>query len=624
MSSRVRNHSLVVAFLLLFACGDNADTLPGDAGVDSAGDVDAPPDAPVDCTAASDCDDDDACTTDTCNADHHCEHAPTVVDDSIACTTDACNPATGEVTHVPVDSMCEQDGKSCTVATCSATTGCSEAPMDALCDDNASCSTDSCSSNGPGATGCVYVLNDSACSDSAECSIDACSPGTAGADATSGCVYTADAAVCGTNATCSSSFDCLCDSGYTGNGLTCTGAMCDSLSDPSNGTVSATNGGLYPSTATYACDGGFELSSSTPRTCNTDGTWSGAAPTCRAITFFVVRVGDGVATLDPVSAAVFLEERDVGGAVLRTIALPTAANGNHAAFTLQGTASAEGGLSRSDDGRYVMLGGYDAVPGVASINSTGNLSSDATPTNRIVARVSADGTVDTTTRLVDAFNGSSIRGVASSDGTAFWATGNSGSGSTGGVHYVTLGSTGTTVRVSGTQNNLRHAHVFGGQLYVSSAAGNMTRGVLAVGSGLPTTTGQTAVRVAPFPSTLSANSFAVLDLNPDVAGPDTIYLAFDQAGVAGTANIQKWTFDGTTWAQATFAPTLTGTVIPMATGLTTWLEGSAVHIVMATSETPSRLVKIVDDGTTTTPAASVLDTATANTAFRGIARSPTP
>jgi hypothetical protein len=149
--------------------------------------------------------------------------------------------------------------------------------------------------------------------------------------------------------------------------------------------------------------------------------------------------------------------------------------------------------------------------------------------------------------------------------------------------------------------------------------------VLAVGSGTPTTTGQVAAQVAPFPNTLSPNSFAVLDLNPVVNGVDTIYLAFDQAGVAGTANVQKWTYDGNAWTQATFAPTLTGTAVPNGLGLATWLEGSAVHIIMTTNEgSTSRLIEIVDNGTATTPAATVLATAPTNTAFRGVARSPTP
>jgi hypothetical protein len=632
MSSRARNRScllgsLTVGFLFLCACGDDREVLRDDAGVEAGADagadasVDGPGDVPVGCTVAADCDDDNACTTDTCNTAHACEHAATAVDDSIACTVDACDTTTGAVTHTTDDAMCEQDGKTCTVATCSATTGCTETPTDSVCNDDATCSTETCSPTGPGATGCVYVLDNAACVDTAECSVDACNPGP-GADATTGCAYTQDASVCDTNATCSTSFDCTCGAGYTGTGLTCSGIACDSLSAPSNGAVSTTNGGLYPSTATYTCNTGFAAITSVTRSCNADGTWAGAAPACDP-TFFVVRVGDGVDSLGAESTAVFLEERDRGGTVLRTIALPTAANGVQAAFTLQGTASAEGGLSRSADGRYVTLAGYAATTGIANINATLNRTADATPTNRVVARVAADGTIDTSTLLLNAFSGGSVRGASSSDGTAFWASGTS-SGSTGGIHYAPLGNAAATTIVSTTQSNLRHTHVFGSQLYSSSGSGTATRGVMAVGSGLPTTSGQTSTPVVTIASGLAANSFAVLDLNQTVVGMDTVYIAFDSGGTVGTVNLQKWTFDGTAWTQATFTPSVTGTVVPLTIGLTTWLDGSAVHIIVSTNESPSRLLEIVDDGLTTTPAATVLATAATNTAFRGVATSPTP
>jgi hypothetical protein len=46
------------------------------------------------------------------------------------------------------------------------------------------------------------------------------------------------------------------------------------------GTVEVSNGGTYPSTATYACEGGSPPSDGdAERTCQTDGTWSGTAPT---------------------------------------------------------------------------------------------------------------------------------------------------------------------------------------------------------------------------------------------------------------------------------------------------------------------------------------------------------
>ena len=49
--------------------------------------------------------------------------------------------------------------------------------------------------------------------------------------------------------------------------------------NPANGMVSfsATTPG---SSATYTCNTGYQLVGTSPRTCQSDGTWSGSDPTC--------------------------------------------------------------------------------------------------------------------------------------------------------------------------------------------------------------------------------------------------------------------------------------------------------------------------------------------------------
>ena len=39
-------------------------------------------------------------------------------------------------------------------------------------------------------------------------------------------------------------------------------------------------GGVFGDTVTYTCDAGFDLSGDVMRTCESDGQWSGSAPTC--------------------------------------------------------------------------------------------------------------------------------------------------------------------------------------------------------------------------------------------------------------------------------------------------------------------------------------------------------
>jgi hypothetical protein len=516
-----------------------------------------------------------------------------------------------------MDSLCEADGASCTVAHCDAAAGCSEVPTNAMCDDGATCSTDTCDPMAGGAdatTGCVYALDDTACTDAAECSTDACSPGTSGADATTGCLYTADATACDANATCSSGFDCTCNTGYMGDGLTCSAVTvtCDTLAAPAHGSVNVDNGGIFPSTATYTCDRGYAIAPSATRTCGNDGHWSGAAPTCDA-TVFVVRVGDGSASLSSAATALFVEERSsVDGSLVRTLTIPATGTG---ALTQSGSATSEGWINRSTDGRYVVFPGYAADAGTASIAGTTNLSTDAAPVNRGVGRIDSDGTVDTSTRLVDAFSAGNPRGVASADGTGFWITGN-GAGSTSGTFYVTFGGTGAGVRLD--TGTVTDAFIADGQLYNAS-----TSAVNAVGTGLPTTAGQTDTAIA---SVSSIRSFALVDTDA-TAGADTLYIAVDSSsGVAGVINVQKFTLDTmtSTWSKdAAFAPQLAGVSGGGSgvRGLTAWFDGGHAHVVATLAVTSAnRLVSFVDDSET--PTVNVLATAGANTVFRGVAPSP--
>ena len=58
--------------------------------------------------------------------------------------------------------------------------------------------------------------------------------------------------------------------------FTCVGVPCTALAAPQRGSVNVTNGGHYPSTATYMCQSGRNVT----RTCGTDGKWSGVTPAC--------------------------------------------------------------------------------------------------------------------------------------------------------------------------------------------------------------------------------------------------------------------------------------------------------------------------------------------------------
>src|SRR5262245_14351096 len=84
----------------------------------------------------------------------------------------------------------------------------------------------------------------------------------------------------------------------------------------------------------------------------------------------IYRVGDGSSTLNGNATAVFVDEYTTAGALVQSIALPTVDSGSNQMLTASGNATSEGFLTRSVDGRYLVLPGYDAAPGTTGIAAT--------------------------------------------------------------------------------------------------------------------------------------------------------------------------------------------------------------------------------------------------------------
>jgi hypothetical protein len=323
--------------------------------------------------------------------------------------------------------------------------------------------------------------------------------------------------------------------------------------------------------------------------------------------FLVVRVGDGT-MLTSDATPVFVERRKIadGSMVGTAIALPTAVNGTSRRLTLSGTALSEGAISRSANGAYALLAGYDANVGIPNISAT---SSNAY--NRVIGRIAADNSVDTTTAF-DALGTGSIRGATSTDGKALWANG------TNGIVYTMLGSTAVPTTLAGT--NARVLGIFGGQLYTSSGSANVT-GVNTVGSGTPTAAGATVTLLPGFSaqSNLSPYGFVAFDRDA-TPGIDTLYLADDRSTGGG---VQRWRLVGGTWK-------LDGTIVANsgfgARGLTGYTSGNNVVLLAVLPELGlqrSSIYSIVDTGQAPSSAtAKLLTTANNNTVYRGICLAP--
>lgn len=326
-----------------------------------------------------------------------------------------------------------------------------------------------------------------------------------------------------------------------------------------------------------------------------------------------------VSTASGVTSNLWLDEYTPAGVFVQSLPLPAATSGLQRQISIRGTAASEGFLNVSTNGLYLLLAGYDAPAGTAS---TAIEASTAASINRVVARVGIDGSVDTSTALTDAFDGSTtfqgnVRAVASDDGARFWVSG-TGQGSSGGIRHVTaLGDSTSAFLNLGAPTNCRVCGIYDGLLYTTSAS-TVYLGVCSVGSGLPTQPGQGITLLPGFPTAGGTAAGSAYDFF--WADANTVYVADDNAPASTVGGISKWTFDGISWSRAyrlTVTPTATSNW--GARGLTGFVR-DGVATLWATMNTGSGtgtvLCSVVDTGPTAT-VTQLLPSPT-GTAFRGI------
>lgn len=340
-----------------------------------------------------------------------------------------------------------------------------------------------------------------------------------------------------------------------------------------------------------------------------------AGPPAAPTEFTVVRVGTGAAALTNDATAAFLERRKIadGSLVGTPLALPTAVAGANRQLTLSGLASVEGELSRSADGKYLVIAGYAANPGIANIST-----SSAATYNRVIGRIDAAGNINTATASA-AYTGASVRGAASTDGTMLWIS------SENGIGYAPLNSTALPVAVSVA--NVRSLGIFGTgnatQLYASSSAGT-NLGINTVGTGTPNTAGVTVTRLSGFTDTNSPSSVGFVAFDRDGNGAvDQLYVADDRMVTGG--GVQRWKLNGATWALEGTISTGAGAGARFVSG---FVSGNTATVLVTTAEavgTNARVLQLTDNGGTTAAVTSkLLATSALNTTYRGIALAPNP
>ncbi len=322
----------------------------------------------------------------------------------------------------------------------------------------------------------------------------------------------------------------------------------------------------------------------------------------------IYRVGNGASVLSTSGALVFLDEYNPSGILVQSIQLPAASPGV-IGLVASGTSVSEGLLTRSISGSHLALTGFNAAASAVDLPS-----SLANSVSRTVGTVDWQGNIGATTALQNYSSGTSPRSALTSDNGSFWISGGS-----GGLHLAALGVT-TSTQIGIIPTSQRQIQSFGNQLYISSNSGPYR--LATVGTGLPTSIGQTIANLPGISTTYSTSpyGFFLADLSTSVAGNDTLYIADEVLG------LQKFSLVGGTWT----ANGSIGTDADDYRGLTASVYGTSVTLFATIkggndADGGGELVKLTDTtgyNATLTGTSTVLATAANNTAFRGVALAP--
>ncbi len=306
----------------------------------------------------------------------------------------------------------------------------------------------------------------------------------------------------------------------------------------------------------------------------------------------ILRIGnDTGAVLTSSSTACFLDQITTAGALVNSFAIPTTGKKR---LTMSGSATSEGQITLTPDGKRIIVAGYDTLVGRASVSS-----SAATSIPRVINEITS-GAVMTRAASSDSFQTNNSMRSAASNGTDYWGAG----GGSGTTYY----GTGTPAVLQDTTSNTRVINVYNGSLYYSTGSINASGvGIYKVGTGLPKTTGQTITAIALTGVGSSPYAFVFNSTG------SVLYVADDRTGTGG--GVQKYTKSGGVY---TLAYTLSVGTARGARGVCVDFSGASP--VLYATTTDNKVVKITDAGAGS--AATVIYTALKNMALRGVQFAP--
>jgi PKD-like domain/Domain of unknown function (DUF5011)/Secretion system C-terminal sorting domain/HYR domain len=312
----------------------------------------------------------------------------------------------------------------------------------------------------------------------------------------------------------------------------------------------------------------------------------------------VMQVGDGTVQPNGIANPGAIVEFTTVGSLVFSHTIPSAGAGR---LTFNPSIR-EGQITRSADFRQIVIPGFDAPVGYANVSQTTGLVNP-----RAIGVMDCSGSYARPLSSPTFFSQGNFNS-ATANGSDYWGAGGGNVNATNGINYF---GTGAASNVTTSTQNTRFVSIFNGQLYFSTQ--DIPMGIYTVGSGTPTTSGQTTTIEVPLPSNSSPFAFAFNSTT------DICYIADDH--VDGTGGIQKWVKSAGVWS---LAYTLSTGASMGARGLTVDFSGANPVLYATTATTTNfvsnQLIKITDTGVGSP--VNVLATSPTNSFYRGVAFAP--
>jgi len=316
----------------------------------------------------------------------------------------------------------------------------------------------------------------------------------------------------------------------------------------------------------------------------------------------VIRVGDGAQGLTSHGNSMFLDQWAPDGTYLTTMSIPDSgatslvAIGPTVVPAGANTSVTGNGLSRSANGRFLVLGGYNTNLSYGGDLQTANAATIA----RGIGLIDDQAQYTLAIASSSTSSGNFWRGAAADGTNNYW-----GFARTSSTYYFGFDASGLVVQTD--WSNLRAMAIFNGRLYGASAVSGKN-GVMRF-TGLP-------MAAEPVEVVISTASNFTSDF--EVSPSETlIYIAESQAATSG-GGIQRWQFDGATWS---LAYTLNDNLPGGAYYVTADFSGATPVVYAVTTEADNnQLVRFSDTGAGAT--GTVIARAGANQNFRSLRLGP--